>query len=93
MAKKRSDAIATNRKARHDFFIEETYEAGMVLKGTEIKSIRAGRVNLKDAFARFLKVKRMFITCISHLMSKVTSSTMNQHVRENCYFIKVKSIN
>ncbi|MFD2639817.1 SsrA-binding protein SmpB [Piscibacillus salipiscarius] len=55
MAKKRSDAIATNRKARHDFFIEETYEAGMVLKGTEIKSIRAGRVNLKDAFARISK--------------------------------------
>ncbi|WP_054754678.1 SsrA-binding protein SmpB [Piscibacillus salipiscarius] len=52
---KRSDAIATNRKARHDFFIEETYEAGMVLKGTEIKSIRAGRVNLKDAFARISK--------------------------------------
>ena len=52
MAKKDSNAIATNRKARHDFFIEETYEAGLVLQGTEIKSIRAGRVNLKDAFAR-----------------------------------------
>lgn len=45
MAKKDSNAIATNRKARHDFFIEETYEAGLVLQGTEIKSIRAGRVN------------------------------------------------
>ncbi|RPF54454.1 SsrA-binding protein SmpB [Aquisalibacillus elongatus] len=55
MAKKSSDAIATNRKARHDFFIEETFEAGIVLKGTEIKSIRAGRVNLKDAFARISK--------------------------------------
>ncbi|SEQ27413.1 SsrA-binding protein SmpB [Piscibacillus halophilus] len=52
MAKKDPNAIATNRKASHDYFIEETYEAGMVLKGTEIKSIRAGRVNLKDAFAR-----------------------------------------
>ncbi len=44
--------LAQNKKARHDFTIEETYEAGMVLQGTEIKSIRAGRVNLKDSFAR-----------------------------------------
>ncbi|MGM8215279.1 SsrA-binding protein SmpB [Bacillaceae bacterium W0354] len=52
MAKKDSNAIATNRRANHDYFIEETYEAGIVLKGTEIKSIRAGRINLKDSFAR-----------------------------------------
>lgn len=44
--------IAENRKARHDFHIEETYEAGLVLTGTEIKSIRAGRVNLRDSHAR-----------------------------------------
>ncbi|WP_079527050.1 MULTISPECIES: SsrA-binding protein SmpB [Halobacillus] len=44
--------IAQNKKARHDFFIEETFEAGIVLQGTEIKSIRASRVNLKDSFAR-----------------------------------------
>jgi SsrA-binding protein len=44
-------SVATNRKARHDYFIEETYEAGLVLTGSEIKSIRAGRVNLRDSFA------------------------------------------
>ncbi|WP_238594538.1 SsrA-binding protein SmpB [Caenibacillus caldisaponilyticus] len=44
--------IAENRRARHDYFIEDTYEAGLVLKGTEIKSIRKGSVNFKDAFAR-----------------------------------------
>ncbi|WP_112181804.1 MULTISPECIES: SsrA-binding protein SmpB [Paraliobacillus] len=44
--------IAQNKKANHDFLIEETFEAGLVLKGTEIKSIRAGRVNMKDSFAR-----------------------------------------
>ncbi|WP_280769470.1 SsrA-binding protein SmpB [Salipaludibacillus daqingensis] len=44
--------IAQNKKARHDFHVEETYEAGMVLTGTEIKSIRNRRVNLKDSFAR-----------------------------------------
>lgn len=44
--------VAQNRRARHDYHIEETMEAGLVLTGTEIKSIRAGRVNLKDSFAR-----------------------------------------
>ncbi len=44
--------IAVNRKARHDYHIEETLEAGLVLKGTEIKSIRAGRVNLRDGYAQ-----------------------------------------
>ncbi|SDZ35189.1 SsrA-binding protein [Evansella caseinilytica] len=44
--------IAQNKKARHDYHIEETYEAGIVLTGTEIKSLRGGRGNLKDSFAR-----------------------------------------
>lgn len=43
--------IATNRKARHDYFIEDSFEAGLVLSGTEIKSIRAGQVSLRDSFA------------------------------------------
>ncbi|NOZ29746.1 MAG: SsrA-binding protein SmpB [Chloroflexi bacterium] len=43
--------IATNRKAYHDYHIEETIEAGIVLTGTEIKSIRQGKVNLRDGFA------------------------------------------
>ncbi|GAA0352703.1 SsrA-binding protein [Bacillus horti] len=44
--------VAQNKKARHDFHIEETYEVGIVLTGTEIKSIRSGKANLKDSFAR-----------------------------------------
>jgi SsrA-binding protein len=44
--------VATNRQARHDYFIEETFEAGLALTGTEIKSIRAGRLNLREAYAR-----------------------------------------
>ena len=52
MAKTEGRVLAQNKKARHDYFIEETIEAGMVLKGTEIKSVRAGRINLKDSFAR-----------------------------------------
>ncbi|MEI7027840.1 SsrA-binding protein SmpB [Paenibacillus sp. y28] len=53
MAAKKNDtnkALAQNKKASHDYFIEDTYEAGMVLTGTEIKSIRAGRANLSDGF-------------------------------------------
>ena len=40
-----------NRRARFDYFIEDTYEAGIVLKGTEIKSIRGGKANIKDSYA------------------------------------------
>ncbi len=47
--------IAENRKARHNYFFEDTFEAGMVLKGTEVKSLREGRANLKDAYARITK--------------------------------------
>ncbi|GAA0396514.1 SsrA-binding protein [Acrocarpospora corrugata] len=43
--------IAQNKRARHDFFIEETYEAGLVLTGTEVKSLRAGKANLTDGYA------------------------------------------
>lgn len=43
--------IAQNKKARHDYFIEETYEAGIVLAGTEVKSVRQGNVNIKDSYA------------------------------------------
>ncbi|MBJ6360817.1 SsrA-binding protein SmpB [Paenibacillus sp. GCM10012307] len=43
--------LAQNKKASHDYFIEETYEAGIVLTGTEIKSLRQGRANISDAFA------------------------------------------
>ncbi len=43
--------VAQNKKARHDYFIEDTLEAGIVLSGTEVKSIRQGKVNLKDSYA------------------------------------------
>jgi SsrA-binding protein len=43
--------VAQNKKARHDYHIEETYEAGLVLQGTEVKSLRAGRASLVDGFA------------------------------------------
>lgn len=54
MAKETDDqskVVATNRKAYHDYFIEEKFEAGMVLRGTEVKSLRDRRVNLQDSYA------------------------------------------
>lgn len=44
--------VSENRKARHDYHIHETYEAGIALTGTEVKSLRAGKANLKDSYAR-----------------------------------------
>ncbi len=49
--KKENTAVATNRKAHHDYFIEETLEAGIVLQGTEVKSLRLGLANLTDSYA------------------------------------------
>jgi len=51
MANEEIKIVAQNKKARHDYFIEDTIEAGIVLAGTEVKSIRQGKVNLKDSYA------------------------------------------
>ncbi len=62
--------VAENRKARHDYHIEETFEAGMVLTGTEVKSLRQGRANLRDAYAAIengeLFVYNMHISPYTH---------------------------
>ena len=61
MAEKESfKTIAQNRKARHDFFVEESYEAGIELVGTEVKSLRAGSCNLRDAWVE-IKGGEMFV--------------------------------
>jgi len=54
MVKEEIKVIAENRKARHDYFILETFETGISLVGTEVKSLRAGKVNLKDGYAQVL---------------------------------------
>lgn len=50
-----NQTIAQNKKAWHDYFVDEKYEAGIALRGTEVKSIRAGAVNLKDSYCSFEK--------------------------------------
>lgn len=55
MNKNNIKIVAENRKAKFNYFIEDTYEAGMVLLGTEVKSLRLGKINLKDSYARIKK--------------------------------------
>ena len=59
-SKSKNRTLAENRKARHDYFIEEVYEAGIELIGTEVKSIRAGKANLKESYADIINGE-MFI--------------------------------
>lgn len=51
MKKENIKVVATNRKARHEYFIEDTIETGIALKGTEVKSIRQGKINVKESYA------------------------------------------
>ena len=60
MEKEKTKQIAVNRKARHDYFVEDTYECGIALAGTEVKSLRAGTVNLKDSYCA-VKNGEMFV--------------------------------
>ena len=55
--------ITTNRKARHDYHIDDTLEAGVVLSGTEVKSLREGRANLQDAFCNVQSGEMMMYNC------------------------------
>ncbi len=55
--------IAQNKKAYHDYFIEETYEAGLLLRGTEVKSIREGRINLKDSYVVIKDLEAYLLNC------------------------------
>jgi SsrA-binding protein len=55
MANRRGDkTVITNRRARHEYFVQDVFEAGVVLKGSEVKSLREGRANLQDAYARVI---------------------------------------
>ena len=61
MAKRPKKIVANKKKARHDYFIEEVYEVGIVLTGTEIKSIRAGRCSIKESYCKIDKNGEVFI--------------------------------
>lgn len=68
--------VATNRRARHDYTIEDTYEAGMVLTGTEVKSLRAGRASLVDGYA-FIDGAEAWLDAVH--IPEYTDGTWNNH--------------
>lgn len=68
--------IAANRKARHDYFVEDTFEAGMVLQGTEVKSLRAGRASLVDGYA-FLRDGEVWLAGVH--IPEYTEGTWTNH--------------
>lgn len=71
--KEKKNLVFKNRKAFHDYFILDTYEAGVQLKGSEVKAIRQGRVNLKDSFVRIIKGELFLLNMhISHLSTAHT---------------------
>ena len=61
MAQQGIKIAAENRKARHDYAIHETFEAGIELVGTEVKALRAGKANLKDAYAQITKTAELYV--------------------------------
>ena len=71
--------IALNRKARHEFHVEETFEAGIVLTGTEIKSIRAGHVSLQEAFARIDRGEAWLVG--AHIAPYATGNRYNHEAK------------
>ena len=68
--------VATNRKARHDYTIEDTYEAGMALTGTEVKSLRAGRASLVDGYA-FVEAGEIWLDAVH--IPEYNQGTWNNH--------------
>ncbi|MFH0924427.1 MAG: SsrA-binding protein SmpB [bacterium] len=83
--------ISFNKKAQFDYFIEETLEAGVVLKGTEVKSIREGRVNLKDSYAKLVNEEAYLTSC--HISPYTHGNIMNHDpLRTRKLLLKKKEI-
>lgn len=75
MAGKEEKTVCVNRHARHDYFIEEIYEAGLVLKGSEVKSLRDGKANLKDSYARILRGEAVLLN--AHISPYAAANQFN----------------
>ena len=88
MPKGEGNVVAQNKKARHDYSIVDTIEAGIVLTGTEIKSVRAARIQLKDGYAQ-IKNGEAWLICLSKEIFGIRIQT----VRENYCSRRSKSPN
>jgi tmRNA-binding protein len=90
MKEKGKKIVAQNKKARHDYAISDVIEAGIVLVGTEVKSLRQGRASLVDGFAHLKMAKFGYITFTFLNTMLALGQTMNQGELENCSFINKK---
>lgn len=92
MSKIKQNFITKNRKAYHDYFITEEYEAGIALLGTEVKSIRNGHINLKDSYAKLNKFEVALVNC--HI-SPYTHAGISNHEpeRPRALLLKKREIN
>ena len=87
--------VVFNRKASHEYFLEERFEAGLVLQGTEIKSIRQGHVQIRDAYISFTNDEAYVKEAIKNgyrYMGLATGSIMMKPEYESCSCIRKKSV-
>ena len=92
MGKDRYKLVANNKKAYHDYFIDETYEAGVALHGTEVKSVRMGKCSVKESFIRIENGEVIAYGLHISPYEKGNISTGIRCVRKNCCFINMRSI-
>jgi len=85
--------IALNKKAGHDYHIEQRYEAGLSLEGWEVKSLRAGRVQLKEAYVRILHGEAYLLGCHISALSSASSHVIADPVRTRKLLLKRSEIN
>ena len=92
MAKEQGNTIATNKKAYHDYFIEETYEAGIVLEGSEVKSLRLHNVSFVDSYVR---IEGNLVTLVNlHISPYEKGSFYNPPAkRDRALLLKKREIN
>ncbi len=83
--------IASNKKARHDYAIEKTYEAGLVLTGTEVKSLRQGRANLTDGYAYIDGGQAYLDAVTSRSTRRATGPTTRPSARGSCCCTRTRS--
>ena len=91
--KKSINLIASNKKSSFDYFLERHFQAGIALEGWEIKSIRAGRVQLKESYVIFKKLKPTYLAAtLARLVALLPMLMQTQSAHENYFYIKKKFI-
>lgn len=84
--------IAQNKRARYEYFIESEYEAGIVLEGSEIKSLRAGKVNINDAYVEFDKNRELYLLNSNIAPYKLSTVFNHEPTRKRKLLLKRKEI-